>query len=79
MNDEVCRRGNSFHVLVTQGEIRIEAPIRALGFGKDGKSIVLSDGRVIRADAVVLATGYESSWTDLFDGMYKEIMLRTSL
>ncbi|KAJ3796856.1 FAD/NAD(P)-binding domain-containing protein [Lentinula aff. detonsa] len=67
VNDEVCRRGNSFHVLVNEGQIKVEAPARAVGFGKDGRSLVLSDGKVIRADAVVLATGYESSWTDLFD------------
>ncbi|KAJ4480867.1 FAD/NAD-P-binding domain-containing protein [Lentinula aciculospora] len=67
VNDEVCRRGNSFHVLANEGKIHIEAPARAVGFGKDGKSIVLNDGRVIRADAVILATGYESSWTNLFD------------
>ncbi|KAJ3727425.1 FAD/NAD(P)-binding domain-containing protein [Lentinula raphanica] len=67
VNDEVCRRGNSFHVLVNEGQIHIEAPARAVGFGKDGRSVVLSDGKIVRADAVVLATGYESSWTDLFD------------
>ncbi|KAJ3934074.1 MAG: FAD/NAD(P)-binding domain-containing protein [Lentinula lateritia] len=67
VNDEVCRRGNSFHVLVNEGKILIEAPAKAVEFGEDGRSIVLNDGRVIRADAIVLATGYESSWTDLFD------------
>ncbi|KAE9390382.1 FAD/NAD(P)-binding domain-containing protein [Gymnopus androsaceus JB14] len=67
VNDEVCRRGNSFHVLAMKGQIHIEAPVRAVGFGKDGRSLVLSDGKIIRADAVVLATGYESSWADLFD------------
>lgn len=56
-------------MLVNEGKILIEAPAKAVEFGEDGRSIVLNDGRVIRADAIVLATGYESSWTDLFDGM----------
>jgi lysine/ornithine N-monooxygenase len=28
---------------------------------------VLKDGKSIKADAVVLATGYSSSWTKIFD------------
>ncbi|KAF9074343.1 FAD/NAD(P)-binding domain-containing protein [Rhodocollybia butyracea] len=67
VNDEVCRRGNGFHVLANLGKIHIEAPARAIGFGQDKRSLVLSSGKVVRADAIVLATGYESSWVDLFD------------
>ncbi|KIK66415.1 hypothetical protein GYMLUDRAFT_38202 [Collybiopsis luxurians FD-317 M1] len=67
VNDEVCRRGNSFHVLASQGNIRIEAPARAIALGEDGRSVCLSNGKMIKASAIVLATGYESSWKDLFD------------
>jgi hypothetical protein len=37
-------------------------------FGDDGRSVVLEDGRVIPATAVILATGYESTWRSIFDG-----------
>jgi len=28
---------------------------------------VLNDGRILKADAVVLGTGYRSSWSNIFD------------
>ncbi|KAF8917111.1 FAD/NAD-P-binding domain-containing protein [Mucidula mucida] len=67
VNDEVQRRNNGFHTLANEGKIGIIAPARAVAFGEDGHSIVLSDGSVVRADAIVLATGYKSSWTKIFD------------
>ncbi len=69
VNDEVQRRNNGFHTLANEGKIGIIAPARAVAFGEDGHSIVLSDGSVVRADAIVLATGYKSSWTKIFDGV----------
>ena len=36
-------------------------------FGDDGRSVILEDGRVFPAAAVVLATGYESTWRSMFD------------
>ncbi|THU85521.1 FAD/NAD-P-binding domain-containing protein [Dendrothele bispora CBS 962.96] len=67
VNDEVCRRGNSFHTLAREGKIKLIAPKRAVCFGKDGRSVVLSDGQIIKADAIILATGYTSSWSKIFD------------
>ncbi|KAF9049654.1 FAD/NAD-P-binding domain-containing protein [Hymenopellis radicata] len=67
VNDEVQRRNNGFHALANEGKIGIIAPARAVAFGEDGHSIVLSDGSIVRADAIVLATGYKSSWTKIFD------------
>ncbi|KAK0237298.1 FAD/NAD-P-binding domain-containing protein [Armillaria nabsnona] len=67
VNDEVSRRNNGFHSLANDGKIGIIAPARAVAFGDDGHSIVLSDGSTVRADALVLATGYQSSWSHIFD------------
>ncbi|KAF5366762.1 hypothetical protein D9758_006503 [Tetrapyrgos nigripes] len=67
VNDEVCRRGNSFHTLAKEGKIKLIAPTKAVCFGEDGRSVILEDGRIIRADAIILATGYTSSWAKIFD------------
>ncbi|KAG6861662.1 hypothetical protein C0995_013664 [Termitomyces sp. Mi166 len=66
-NDEGSYRLNSFHGLVQSGKIKLVAPARATGFGDDGKSVTLKDGQVLSADVVILATGFKSSWTSLFD------------
>ena len=66
-NDEGTGRKDGFHALVNEGKIELIAPARAAGFAADGKSVVLEDGRTIRAGAVVLATGFKSSWNDIFD------------
>ncbi|KAG6918033.1 hypothetical protein DXG01_016885 [Tephrocybe rancida] len=65
-NDEGTYRPNSFYALVSSGKIQLAAPARATGFG-EGNSIILADGRILPADAVILATGYSSSWGDVFD------------
>lgn len=67
-NDDGYYRPNSFYGLVQSGKIRLVAPARATGFGDDGKSVTLNDGQVLSADVVILATGFKSSWTSLFDG-----------
>ncbi|KAH7911143.1 hypothetical protein BJ138DRAFT_1086194 [Hygrophoropsis aurantiaca] len=66
-NDEGGPRPYRFHPLVKSGEIKMIAPARAKGFGQDGNSIVLADGRTVKADAIILATGFSSSWKGLFD------------
>lgn len=67
-NDEGVPRANSFHVLATQGKIQVVAPARVTGYGDDGRSVLLSNGETLSADLVILATGYASSWPDIFDG-----------
>ncbi|KAF5388998.1 hypothetical protein D9757_005121 [Collybiopsis confluens] len=67
----------TFHELVNRGSIRVEAPARVLGIGtrkrqdngegEDEQDLTLSNGQAIRPSAIILATGYESSWPDLFD------------
>ncbi|KAF8061622.1 FAD/NAD-P-binding domain-containing protein [Lyophyllum atratum] len=52
-NDEGAYRANSFYGLVS--------------FGSDGRSLILSNGQTLPADVVILATGYTSSWTNIFD------------
>ncbi|KAF7974401.1 hypothetical protein HWV62_38268 [Athelia sp. TMB] len=69
LNDEGVGhpRRNGFYDLVKQGKIELAAPTRAVGYGADGTSVLLSDGRALAADAVVLATGFGSSWAPIFD------------
>ncbi|KAH9899419.1 FAD/NAD-P-binding domain-containing protein [Cubamyces lactineus] len=67
VNDEGVPRPNSFHALAVAGKIEVHTPAHAVGYGEGGKSVVLDDGRPLRASAVVLATGYRSSWSPLFD------------
>jgi len=67
-NDEGIPREGSFHTLAVSGKISLVAPARMAKFGDDGHSVILEDGRVFPAAAVVLATGYESTWRSMFDG-----------
>jgi dimethylaniline monooxygenase (N-oxide forming) len=70
INDEGAGRTNGFYDLVNKGRIDLISPARAVSFGIDRKSIVLNDGRVLKTDAVVLATGFRSSWDAIFDRMF---------
>jgi dimethylaniline monooxygenase (N-oxide forming) len=69
-NDEGVPRQDGFHALVNEGKIHVIAPARLTGYGHDGRSVELNNGHSIRADLVILATGYSSSWNDVFDGKY---------
>ncbi|RDB24143.1 Dimethylaniline monooxygenase [N-oxide-forming] 2 [Hypsizygus marmoreus] len=66
-SDEGIYSPNGFYGLVHAGQIALVAPVRAQGFGGDGRSLVLSDGKSIAADVVILATGYRSSWDGILD------------
>jgi dimethylaniline monooxygenase (N-oxide forming) len=68
-NDEGCVRSTSFHSLVTSGEIEVIAPARLVGYADDGKSAIISNGRVIVTKCVLLGTGYQSSWASIFKGL----------
>ncbi|KAI0058582.1 FAD/NAD(P)-binding domain-containing protein [Artomyces pyxidatus] len=67
LSDERVAEVKRFHHLVKTGKISFAAPARMERYGDEGKSVVLSDGRVLQADAVVLA--YASSWDCLFEGI----------
>jgi len=54
--------------LVTLKKIDVISPARAVGFSQDGSSILLNNGRSIAASAVILATGFDSSWSKIFSG-----------
>ncbi|THH12096.1 hypothetical protein EW146_g7825 [Bondarzewia mesenterica] len=56
-----------FHDVLSSKKIDLVAPARVIGFGDDGHSVILENGKHVDADAVVLATGYQSSWKGLFD------------
>ncbi|KAJ7134814.1 FAD/NAD-P-binding domain-containing protein [Mycena epipterygia] len=68
VNDEGVPQQNKFHALVNAGKIEVISPARVQGFGPDGNSVLLGDGQKIKTDLVLLATGYSSSWDDIFDG-----------
>lgn len=67
-NDEGVPREGRFHALAISGKISLVAPARVARFGDDGHSVVLEDGRVLPSAAIILATGYESTWRPIFDG-----------
>jgi thioredoxin reductase len=66
-NDEGIPREDGFHPQVNQGKIKVIAPARMTGYA-EGRSILLSNGQTIKADLVILATGYASTWNDIFEG-----------
>ncbi|KAH9837771.1 FAD/NAD-P-binding domain-containing protein [Rhodofomes roseus] len=66
-NDEGTGRKDGFHALVKQEKIKLLAPARAVGYGADSRSILLDNGGKVPAAAVVLATGFTSSWSGVFD------------
>lgn len=68
-NDEGVANPKSYYSLVNSGNIKVVAPARAIGYDKDGASVNLNNGEKVAASVVILATGWKSSWTDIFDGM----------
>ncbi|CAA7266095.1 unnamed protein product [Cyclocybe aegerita] len=67
INDEGRVNPKNYYSLVNAGQIELVAPARALGFTGDGKSVRLSNGQEVTAQVVILATGWKSSWTQIFD------------
>ncbi|KAI0056612.1 FAD/NAD-P-binding domain-containing protein [Artomyces pyxidatus] len=67
VSDEGVPSENRFHMLANTGKIDLAIPARVETYGGDGKTLILKDGSVLRADAVILATGYSSSWNSIFD------------
>jgi len=65
-SDTGAVRPDSFQSLALAGKIDIIGPTHALGYSDDGKSVILSNGRQISTKVVILATGYQSSWSKLF-------------
>jgi len=66
-NDEGRGLPTAFHAMVNRGKVNLVAPTRVSEFGEDGRSVVTADGRILEADAVVLCTGFHSSWNKIFD------------
>lgn len=59
-----------FYKKVNEGAIDIITPARVKCFSDDQQAVVLEDGRLVPAEAVILGTGYLSSWNKLFDGTH---------
>ncbi|KAJ7758161.1 FAD/NAD-P-binding domain-containing protein [Mycena maculata] len=74
VNDEGVSRQDGFHALVNSGKIKAVAPARVEAFGLDGETVLLTDGRTVKADLILLATGYLSSWADIFDDETAELV-----
>ena len=74
-NDEGNGRSNGFHALVNAGKIELVAPARAVGYERSAETkhirVNLNNGKSLEASAVVLATGFKSSWEGLFDGTFQ--------
>lgn len=70
-NDEGVPREGSFYSLANAGKITMISPARVAKYGDDGRSVVLDDGRTVPASAVILATGYKSTWSPIFDGEFR--------
>ena len=70
INDEGVPQSNGFHALAVTGRIQIFSPARVAGYGHDGLSVLLDDGRAIPASAVIVGTGFKSSWPAFLDGVY---------
>ncbi|KAH7908576.1 FAD/NAD-P-binding domain-containing protein [Hygrophoropsis aurantiaca] len=66
-DDEGIVSANSFHGLVSAGKIELVAPTRVQGYHADGHHVLLKNGDSLKADVVVLATGFVSSWKNIFD------------
>ncbi|KAF8802218.1 FAD/NAD(P)-binding domain-containing protein [Phlegmacium glaucopus] len=64
--DEGCASATNFHGLATSGKIEVIAPARLVGYADDGRSVILSNGRVMPVKCVLLGTGYQSSWANIF-------------
>lgn len=74
-SDEGIADENRFHGLVDKGKIDMIAPTHARGYVESGidesgsptVTVETTDGRFVKANAVITCTGYSSSWTKLFD------------
>jgi dimethylaniline monooxygenase (N-oxide forming) len=67
-NDEGTATPDSYYTLAVKGDIKVVAPAHVVGFAMDGESVLLDTGKPLKADAVILATGYQSSWTKIISG-----------
>lgn len=63
--DEGQVRPDSFYSLANAGIIEVIVPARVLGYAEDGESLLLSNGKLFRPKVVILATGYQSSWSPI--------------
>ncbi|KAF6749378.1 hypothetical protein DFP72DRAFT_1073202 [Ephemerocybe angulata] len=66
LSDDGAVRSDSFYSLVGAGAIDVVAPHRVKGYSTDGSGVTLNDGTTLSAKVVLLATGYQSSWTGIF-------------
>ncbi|TEB27449.1 FAD/NAD(P)-binding domain-containing protein [Coprinellus micaceus] len=66
LSDDGMVRNDSFYGFVDAGLIDVVAPHRVAGYSSDGTGVLLDDGTALEAKVVVLATGYQSSWADIF-------------
>ena len=69
INDEGVGSPTGFFSAVKENKINIISPARVKGFSDDGKGIVLENGKHIEAEAIILCTGFTSSWDPILDGM----------
>ncbi|KDR77612.1 hypothetical protein GALMADRAFT_245759 [Galerina marginata CBS 339.88] len=66
-NDEGRAHAGSYYSLVNAGQIEIVAPTRTIAFSDDGRSVLFNNHKAVSAQVVILATGWQSSWSNIFD------------
>lgn len=79
-SDEGAGAPDNFFNNAVAGRIGTKlAPSRVVGFSDDGRSVLVKKKLLdvtygeeisVPADVVILATGHDSSWSGLFDGMF---------
>lgn len=67
-NDEGVGSPTGFYSAVRDNKINLISPARVLRFSEDGKGIDLDNGTRLDAEAVILCTGFTSSWDPVLDG-----------
>jgi len=77
--DEGVIRPGSFYPHAKEGTLlRGIASTKLVEFVQNGSGVRLDNGRVIKPAAVVLSTGYDNSYTRLFDGAYSCFLVTSS-
>ncbi|KAI6105078.1 FAD/NAD(P)-binding domain-containing protein [Pisolithus croceorrhizus] len=65
-NEEGVWKTDGFYALCNEGKIKLIAPARVVKYAGNGELVLLSNGTEIKVNAVLLATGFGSSWTNIF-------------
>jgi 2-polyprenyl-6-methoxyphenol hydroxylase-like FAD-dependent oxidoreductase len=60
-----------FHALIADGKIKTVKDASPAGISKDGRSLMLEDGRELEADVIIAATGFGSTMGFLRESYFR--------